>query len=348
MYQKVLKRLLIIIVCLLAAAAGLVYLFDPFFHYHEPIGPLKAVATKKEYQVIGKLRNFDYDSVIVGSSTAENFNNRWFDETFGVDSVKIIKSSGVTAQLDYYLQEAFKKTDLKYVFYSLDLFALEGDPDTEFPDESMPLYLYDRNPINDVKYLWNKDVIFEDIPYMAASTFLDDYDEGTSYNWAQYKVFSKEQTMKHYIRPLEIQEEVKEEEYKETVDKNISILENMVKEHPETEFIFFYPPYSFLWWDYMTRTGLLERTMYETRTSIEKLIPYENVKMYYFHSEEDIIMDLDLYMDHIHFNAETNHWMVEEMYQDNYRLTVDNYSEKLDEMWIITESIKENYDELIR
>ena len=98
----------------------------------------------------------------------------------------------------------------------------------------------------------------------------------------------------------------------------------------------------------MTRTGLLERTMYETRTSIEKLIPYENVKMYYFHSEEDIIMDLDLYMDHIHFNAETNHWMVEEMYRDNYRLTVDNYSEKLDEMWIITESIKENYDELIR
>ena len=97
---------------LLGLAALFVFVVDPFFHYHEPIGPLKAVATKKEYQVIGKLRNFDYDSVIVGSSTAENFNNRWFDETFGVDSVKIIKSSGVTAQLDYYLQEAFEKTDL--------------------------------------------------------------------------------------------------------------------------------------------------------------------------------------------------------------------------------------------
>lgn len=67
------------------------------------------------------------------------------------------------------------------------MFALGGDPDIEFPDESMPLYLYDRNPFTDVNYVLNKDVIFEDIPYMLAETFLDDYDEGTSYNWAQYK-----------------------------------------------------------------------------------------------------------------------------------------------------------------
>ena len=69
-----------------------------------------------------------------------------------------------------------------YVFYSLDLFALGGDPAAKFPDESMPLYLYDRNPFNDINYLLNKDVIFEDIPYMLAETFLDDYDEGASYN----------------------------------------------------------------------------------------------------------------------------------------------------------------------
>ena len=53
----------------------------------------------------------------------------------------------------------------------------------------MPLYLYDKNPFNDINYLLNKDVIFEDIPYMLAETFLDDYDEGASYNWAQYKTF---------------------------------------------------------------------------------------------------------------------------------------------------------------
>lgn len=344
MYRKFLKTFSFIIIFFLTAAAGLVFLFDPFFHYHEPVGPLKAVATKKEYQVIGKLRNFEYDSVIVGSSTAENFNNRWFDDSFGVKSVKIIKSSGVTAQLDYYLQEAFDTGNLKNVYYSLDLFALSGDPELDFPDESMPLYLYDKNPFNDVKYLWNKDVIFEDIPYMIATTFLEDYDEGTSYNWAQYKTFSKKEALSHYVRPEEYQEQIKEEEFRENVDGNIDILEDMIKKHPETEFVFFYPPYSLLWWDNMSRSGLLDQSMYAAKVSVERLLPYENVKLYYFQTEEDIVMNLDLFMDPVHFTADTNHWMVEQIEDDNYRLTVDNYQKELDLMLKISEYIKENYD----
>ena len=190
-YETFIRRFFTAAAVLLLLAAGLVFLFDPFFHYHEPLGPLKAVLTKKEYQVPGTLKNFAYDSVIAGSSTAENFNNRWFDEAFDTRSVKAIKSSGVTAQLDYYIRMATEKRTLDYVFYSLDLFALSGDPDTEFPDESMPLYLYDENPFTDVNYLLNRDVIFEDIPYLLAETFLDDYDEGASYNWAQYHSFSR-------------------------------------------------------------------------------------------------------------------------------------------------------------
>ena len=76
MYRKFLKNFAAVSVILLILAAGLVVLFDPFFHYHEPVGPLKAVLTKKEYQSIGTIRNFSYDSLIMGSSTAESFNNR--------------------------------------------------------------------------------------------------------------------------------------------------------------------------------------------------------------------------------------------------------------------------------
>ena len=41
----------------------LVILFDPFFQYHKPLPGLKAVLTDKEYQCVGSLKNFDYDSV---------------------------------------------------------------------------------------------------------------------------------------------------------------------------------------------------------------------------------------------------------------------------------------------
>ena len=53
----------------------------------------------------------------------------------------------------------------------------------------MPLYLYNKNPLDDVKYLFNKHVLFEDIPYMIANSFIGDYDEGDSFNWAKYKDF---------------------------------------------------------------------------------------------------------------------------------------------------------------
>lgn len=346
MYGKFIRRFFLVAAVLLLLAAGLVFVFDPFFHYHKPIGPLKAVLTKKEYQVPGTLRNFEYDSVIVGSSTAENFNNRWFDETFGTQSVKAIKSSGVTAQLDYYIRMATEERDLKYVFYSLDLFALSGDPDTEFPDASMPLYLYDSNPFTDVKYLLNKDVIFEDIPYMIAESFLEDYDEGTSYNWAQYHTFSRSDALGNYDRPQEIEEEKSEEEYRPNIDGNIDILERMVRENPDTVFYVFYPPYSLLWWDNMIRSGQLSQSLYAAEASMERLLAYDNVRLYYFQNEEDVILDLDLYMDPIHFNADINRWMVEEMAQDHYRITSENYQQEIEKMKRIAERIRVEYDTL--
>ncbi len=346
MYEKFLKRFFGMTAAFFIAAAGLVILFDPFFHYHEPIAPLKKVLVKKEYQSIGTLRNFRYDSVIAGSSTAENFNNRWFDETFGALSVKAIKSSGTTAQLDYYLEEAFRAREIRNVFYSLDLFALSGDPHAEFPDESMPLYLYDRNPFTDVNYLLNKDVIFEDIPYLLAETFLDDYDEGTSYGWAQYKVFAKEEALSHYERPKKVEEPVRQEEYCALVDENVDILEKMVAGHPETNFYFFYPPYSMLWWDNMARSGMLEQSMYAARASMERLLSYGNVRMYYFQNEEDILLNLDLYMDPVHFSDDINHYMVEEMGKDHYRITRENYEKELEKMENIVERIETDYERL--
>lgn len=59
---------ILLFLCILA-----VVLFDPFFQYHKPLPGLKAVLTDKEYQCTGSLKTFDYNSVIAGSSVAENY-----------------------------------------------------------------------------------------------------------------------------------------------------------------------------------------------------------------------------------------------------------------------------------
>ena len=217
--SKWIRRFAVWTAALLAAIAAVVVIFDPFYHFHGPLPGMKAVVTKSEYQCIGTIRNFSYDSVLAGSSTAENYNNHWFDEAFSCRTVKAIKSSGTCADLKFYMDEAFATHDLKNVFYSLDLFALDGDPETNFVNDSMPLYLYDKNPFNDVKYLFNKDVLFEDIPYLLAMNF-SGYDDGMSYNFWQYKTFSEEEARKHYEQSEEIAPMQEPSEWQARVEEN--------------------------------------------------------------------------------------------------------------------------------
>ncbi len=310
--RKFLKRFGIAAAALMGLAAGAAALFDPFYHFHAPLPEMKAVVTQSEYQCIGTIRNFEYDSVLLGSSTAENYNNRWFDEAFGCTTVKAIKSSGTTADLKFYLDEAFGAHDIKNIFYSLDLFALDGDPETNFVNDSMPLYLYDKNPFNDVKYLFNKDVLFKDIPYLLAMNLSGGYDEGTSYNWWQYKTFSEEEARKHYEQKETVEPMQSESLWKDRVDANIRILEEYVKGHPETAFYFFLPPYSELWWDSVYRSGQLEEYLYARQAAMEALTAYENAKVFDFQTDEAIVLNLDNYMDPVHFSADVNHLMAQE------------------------------------
>lgn len=328
--MKALKQFFLVSAALLLAAGGLVVLLDPFYHYHGPLPGLKAVVTKSEYQCIGTIRTFDYDSVLCGSSTAENYNNRWFDRPFGARTIKAIKSSGTTADLCYYLQEAFDTHELKHVFYSLDLFALDADADTNFVNDDMPLYLYDKNPVNDGKYLWNKDVIFKDIPYLLAMNLAGGYDEGTSYNWWEDKTFSKQEALSHYDRRKTVSAPLPASVYEPKIDANLDLLVRLITAHPETDFSFLLPPYSMLWWDNAYRNGQLQEYLYARRRLMERLAGYENVKIFDFQGEETILLNLDLYMDPIHFSQKINQRMAEE-------------AAKEDSVYLVTEETRETF-----
>ena len=103
---------------LLVLAGVVVYIFDPFYHYHAPYFNMKPVLTMPEYQVMGTIKNFPHDASIVGSSMAENFDNSDFDNAFGCTSIKLIKTSGTTGQLLYCLKEDLKRNEIKNIFYS--------------------------------------------------------------------------------------------------------------------------------------------------------------------------------------------------------------------------------------
>lgn len=328
MKKAFLKKLTVCIIILAVLMGSLVIFFDPFFHYHKPIRPLKEVLTQAEYQVIGTLRTFDYDALIAGSSMAENYDNSDFDEAYDCSTVKAVKPGADTADLVYLINEAFKEQEVEKVFYTLDISALTSSKRHSFVKEGMPEYLYNHNPFDDIQYLLNKDVIFKDIPYMIATSFVGDYNENYSYYWAEGKDF----TTLHYEPVEEAREEKQIADHEENILYNVHLLTDMVSSHPETEFIFIVPPYSSLWWYETDRNGELELCLYAMDTALSSLLEQENVSIHYYQHLEDIVADLNLFMDLLHFHPQINEYIVETTVTGEHRLTVENKDDILEKM----------------
>ena len=332
MAQKFLKQFFTASVILLLACVLAVVVFDPFFQYHKPLKGLKAVLTDKEYQCVGSLKTFDYDSVIAGSSVSENYNNGWFDQGFGCKSIKAIRSYGATADLCYLLDIAFEHQDLKYVFYNLDPSALEADPETTYELTGCPMYLYDDNYVNDVRYWLNKGVLMEKIPYLIANSLMGDYDENNSYNWAQWKEFNSDMILGLYIRKPSVSEMKPRDYYEDLLRKNLDLLTDRITAHPETEFYIFVPPYSMLWWDNIYREGDTEAYLYNMEQAMKTLLEYENVKMFYFQNDREIITDLENYMDILHFSPEINRYISDSLIAGKRQVNSENYAEEIRSM----------------
>lgn len=339
MSQKFIKRFFIssgvlFLLCILA-----VVLFDPFFQYHKPLPGLKAVLTDKEYQCIGSLKTFDYDSVIVGSSVAENYYNDWFNQGFDCSSIKAIRSYGATADLCYLLDVAFENQALNYVFYNLDPSALVADTETTYELTGCPMYLYDNNYFNDVEYWLNKGVLLEKIPYLIANSTIGDYDENSSYNWAQWKEFNSDMVLGLYIRKRSISEMKAPDYYEDLLNENLNLLTSRIEAYPETTFYIFIPPYSMVWWDNLYREGDTDAYLYNMQRAFETLLTYDNVNLFYFQNDREVITNLENYMDTLHFSPDINHYICDCLISKKNQINEDNYLENIEDMRFLADEI---------
>ncbi|HKM03994.1 MAG TPA: SGNH/GDSL hydrolase family protein [Lachnospiraceae bacterium] len=335
MHQKFIRSLFIRTAVLLAFIAMIIITIDPFFHYHGPMGSLKTVLTEREYQMTGSIQHLNYDSIILGSSVAENYNNQWFDEGFECTTIKAIRASGPTADLMYYLNKAYTNHTIKNVFYSLDTFALITDSTTSFKESGFPMYLLNGTGMDDISYVLNKDVLLEKIPYMLAYSYLVPYHEGDSYSWYQWKegLFNnKEALLERYVYPSNRAEMKEKTYYEEQLNGNIKLMKEQIEAHSETKFFLLFPPYSMLWWNDMYYLGDTDAYLYCVEKAIEDLVDYENVKLYYFQNDREIILDLNKYMDTIHFSREVNQEIADCIIADQGRLRKETYCEQLEDM----------------
>lgn len=323
----------------LGGAALIVYLVDPFFHYHKPWFGLEAVQNEKEYQIPGALEHLDYDSALLGSSVVMSMNTDILDERFDCTTVKAVGNSASAPLLNYYLNLAFESHEIEYVFYGIDVFSFYENPDMEVVSEEIQ-YLINANPFDDVKYLWNGEIISQQIPEMISISQSGDYTWGMVYNFNQERVCGPDAVLSNYVPTTQdVTSQFPQDYQSNYVQENLKRLETVVREHPETRFMFFVPPYPILWWDRAYSEGKLPCYEYTLKECLGTLLEYENVEIYTMHfNDVTLITDMYQYVDVIHGGVPVTDMMVQELGNPDTEITLENYEAQVDQLLEIHEA----------
>lgn len=330
--KKALKKLCIFITVGLLLVGGIVYMFDPFYQYHAPRFGIKTVLFDRETQVIGSVRNLNYDSVLLGSSEAENFDTGFLDAQYDVLTLKVIKGSGSIADLLYYLNRAHEENKLKHVFWCMDIFALLLDTEVNVYSEYTPKYLFTDTMLDDFTYLFNKDVLLEKIPLFLAYSAADTYTGGNGYNWAADKKFGAEFAMYAYQKPAVVKEAEELLPHIKLMEENIALIEEQIEAHKDVKYTVFFPPYSLMWWDAMYTAGGSEKFLMAIEKVLPMLLSHENVEVFFFAADRDITCNLDYYMDQIHYSPDISQRMLDSLVSGDYKVTPDNVDEVIKNM----------------
>ncbi len=336
---------IILMMLLFTLISVLVTVADPCFHYHMPLSGHRYPIFDGRYQNNGIVRNFRYNAIITGTSMTENFKTSEMNELFDVNAVKVPYAGGTYCEISDNLFTALEyNQDIKLIIWGIDYNTMLIDKNAPFhaiadSGYQYPWYIIDNNLFNDVNYIMNKNMILRSFNIMAAKG--DNISFDTAYYWGDMLDYGKEAVLKSleasYSNPnriVNIQPALSKENANILLENLKQNILGVAQKYPNVDFYLFIPPYSICFWDYISQTTGRDQCIEILQTTTKELLRCENIKLFAFWNNYEMITDLDLYADIYHYSPEINSrilcWMAEE--NSNYLLTKDNYQEYWNEI----------------
>lgn len=338
--MKSCKRFVIAFLAVLACSCLPVVIVDPCFHYHRPLKGLsyQLFTELARYQNDGIMKHFDYDAVIAGSSMAATCKVSEADRIFGFRSIKVPYWGATFKEVNDGLNVALAQNgNLKTVIRCLDYNGLAADKDImlegygQFPAYALPRYLYDRNPFNDVRYVFNGEFFLMSVYCVLRSLTAEtgggiDFDRYGS--WMRGREFGREAVLqdRRQFCPFEGAAAVPSAQELQLLNGNIAQnVTALAREYPRCTFYCFFSPYSIAYWGELAERGRIEMQIALEKAAVELLLACPNIRLYSFNTEFDIVTDLSNYTDYYHYGDWINSLMLEYMQEGRGLLTKDNY-----------------------
>ncbi|SCY72611.1 hypothetical protein SAMN02910371_03596 [Butyrivibrio sp. INlla14] len=315
------------------------YIVDPFFHYHEPnLNQYYYELNNQRSQNDGIIKHFDYDAMLVGTSMCSGFKNTEIDELFECNSIKTTFSGAFYKEINDNIETALRvNPDLKLVIRGLDLSYCMRIDENRTDLGVYPTYLYNKNPLDDVHYLINRDILFGRVYPMiigskqGVTPGITSFDEYPGY--MEGYSFGINTVVPDGVTVVETSDfSHLTDSDKEIIKKNLE--QNVIRtadENPEVDFYYFFPPYSMAYWCQVYNQGEIYSWLEAEKYMAELIVPHHNIHLFSFFGRQDIITDLNNYKDSMHYASWICSLMLKWMKEENGRLTEDNYLEILEQ-----------------
>ena len=308
-------------------------IIDPYFHYHKPAPGISYRIYEERYTNDGIARNFDYDTIITGTSMTQNFKPSEWETLTGHATVKLPFSGGSFLEIGNSIKRAIQYNNkLNTIIWGIDYDSLIRAYDYDGYG-NYPEYLYDNNPINDVSYVLNKSIFYHgcltDITWTLTGKNSTTMDEYSSWDLG----YGMDAIFRSYHRSDEIKEMQSglTDEEKDMVTKNIqNNFVDLANDNPQVMFYLFYTPYSIVYWDEQYREGTMLKQFEAESIATSLLLTCPNIKLYNYFDNYDLICNTNHYKDKGHYIAKVNSWLLQWMEQDRGIVREDSYLEKVE------------------
>ena len=189
--------LLAVLTAFTAAIVAFDFVVDPFQQYRKPSAyPPRFYRPLQRYINPGLAKNYDFDTVITGSSMMENYSNAEAGRIVGGKVIDLAMGAATAYELGKLLETMIATAKPKHIVFDMNYNAFAGSPRAQVVSDPLPLYLYDRNPLNDLHYLLQWQTLSKSLEIVTdsrRSPYSTDQDK--PWYWGDAYPFSKQSVL---------------------------------------------------------------------------------------------------------------------------------------------------------
>ena len=315
-----------IVLSVLLLLSATVYIIDPFMQFREKDN---AYMLSAWFVSSGLIRNYDYDTLVLGSSMTWNFNMDTFRNEMGVKPLRIGIGGMRPVEMIDLIDVAYESGKADTYILSTDMYVFTISEE----DSRYPQYLLKNDLLSRLRYFFSYEVWFRYIPIDIAFMLLDalkidlppkfaysksiDHLEDCSLDfvYAEDVVLANYNSGKYAVSSVDT-----ENLYQRMVEQIDAFLCQF--DYSKGEHIFFFPPYSALYWCDSRNEGYMDAYLLAKQYFVEQASGY-GATVYDFQAE-DYVMDLNNYKDTTHYSPEINDMIVKSFSEGTHIATVEN------------------------